>query len=403
MKVLVLSSTYPRWADDTLPAFVHQLSRRLVERGVEIDVLTPHLPGTRTVEKMDGVHIRRFRYGPELFEVVGGPGGILGRARHRPWRALALLPFLLCFAWTLWWQLRRQHYAVIHAHWLIPQGLLACLLVRAGCDTAVPILCTAHGGDVFGLRGALFSRIRKWIGHRATYVTAVSNFMRETLIDEGLPASRVDVISMGVDLEHSFAPQTDIARDPWGLIFVGRLVEKKGVRYLLDAMASLSTEFPAAYLTIIGEGPERSMLEERGRAHGVSGRIKFLGAQPPRNLRALYSAAAIAVVPSIVDQFGDQEGLGLVTIEAMGCGCAVVASDLAAIRDVVKHNHNGLLATPQSPASLAAEIKKLLLNPGLRTQLSAQARRDIPERFGWTTVTAQYAELLDMVSGAIKN
>ena len=403
MKVLVLSSTYPRWAEDTLPSFVHQLSRRLVERGVEIDVLTPHLPGTRTIEEMDGVRIHRFRYGPELFEVVGGPGGILGRARHRPWRVLALLPFLVCFAWTLWRHLQREHYAVMHAHWLIPQGLLACLLARTGRNATVPILCTAHGGDVFGLRGALFSRIRKWIGHRTTYLTAVSNFMRETLIDEGVPRSRVAVVSMGVDLENSFAPQADIARDPWGLIFVGRLVEKKGLRYLIDALGTITAEFPATCLTIVGEGPERSMLERRAKAIGISNHVKFLGALPPRNLRALYSAAAIAVVPSVIDKFGDQEGLGLVTIEAMGCGCAVVASDLAAIRDVVRHDQNGLLAEPGNPAGLAVEIQKLLSSPELRTRLADQARREVPARFGWPAVSARYAELLDTVAGAVKN
>lgn len=390
MKILVLASTYPATAGDATPGFVHELSRRLAGLGHEVDVITPHLPGSAVSEQMDGVSVTRFRYCPDRFEGLVGSGGIVSRLRQRPLRLLLVPFFLAAYLLAIEGALRRRTYDVVHAHWLIPQGLLAALLLPRRC---LPFVCTAHGGDLFALQARGFRWLRRLVSARAACVTVVSRYMREVLEREGLSGGRLEVASMGVDLESRFAPVAGVARDPQRLVFVGRLVEKKGVSVLLDAFARVHATHPAARLTIVGDGPERARLERQLADLGLDACVEFLGARPQTELPVLYSRAGIAVVPSIVDRVGDQEGLGLVTLEAIGCGCAVVASDLAAIRDVIDAGETGLLARAGDAADLAAKLRLLLDDDALRARLGESARSRLM-RYDWQQVAVGYARLL---------
>ena len=260
MKILMLSSTYPRWPHDTLPPFVHELAKRLVTLGLEVTVLTPHIPGASVHDVLDGVPVRRFRYGPDSLEQLAGPGGMMGRIREQPRRLLLVPLFLVALALAISRILRTGQYSLIHAHWLIPQGFIAAFINRLLSHRSIPLLCTSHGGDLFALRSPVFRWARIWLGRTAAHVTVVSQFMREVLIKEGLDASKVSVLSMGVDLKKVFVPQFEVERNPGRLIFVGRLVEKKGVRYLLEAYAHLIKEFPELGIRVIGDGPERNAL-----------------------------------------------------------------------------------------------------------------------------------------------
>ncbi len=390
MKILVLASTYPVKAGDATPGFVHELSRRLVGLGHEVDVITPHLPGSAVAELMDGVRVSRFRYGPDPFEDLVGSGGIVSRLRQRPLRLLLVPLFLLAYLLAIAGALKRDSYDVVHAHWIIPQGLLAALLLPR---RRTPFVCTAHGGDLFALKARGFRWLRRFITARAACVTVVSHYMREVLEREGLPGGRIEVASMGVDLESRFVPVAGVAREPQRLVFVGRLVEKKGVAVLLDAFARLRATHPASRLTIVGDGPERGALEQQAAASGLGGAVEFAGARAQHELPALYSAASIAVVPSIVDRIGDQEGLGLVTLEAIGCGCAVVASDLPAIRDVIVDGETGLLARSGDATDFATKLCRLLDDNALRERLGESARARLL-RYDWREVTARYADLL---------
>lgn len=391
MKILVLASTYPLHKGDTTPGFVHELARRLVARGHQVSVLTPSVAGAQPREIMDGVQISRFRYAPRRLETLLGSGGIVSRLRQRPLRLL-LVPLMLgAFGFAVVRAVRRERVDVIHAHWLIPQGLLLALLTP--WLRGVPFLCTAHGGDLFALRAPLFRPLRRLVVRRAARVTVVSRYMREVLLREVDAAQKVEVASMGVDLAELFRPDPRVARDSEHVIFVGRLVEKKGVAVVLDALARLGARYDNVRLSIVGDGPERPALERLAHALGLADRVRFLGARPQAALPALYSSAAIAVVPSIVDSLGDQEGLGLVSLEAIGCGCAVLASDLEAIRDVVIDGRTGLLARAGDAADWALRLGALLDDAPLRARLGRDARAQLMD-FDWERVAARYAELL---------
>lgn len=395
MKILVLASTYPRAADDTTPGFVHELCRRLATRGHEVQVVTPHLPASAEVQTLDGVEVRRFRYAPATLETLAGQGGIVSRLRTAPWRLLLVPVFLFAYAHAIWRASRRTQFDVVHAHWLIPQGLLAALM--APLTGRTPLICTSHGGDLFALRATGFRLLRRLIIRRASLVTVVSQYMREVLVAEGIAASKIAVASMGVDLQERFVPQPGVERDPWHLLFVGRLVEKKGVRVLIEAFPALLASHPRAHLTIVGDGPERIALEAQVAALGLQSAVRFLGARPPAALPAIYSSAAVAVVPSVIDAVGDQEGLGLVTLEAIGCGCAVVASDLRAIRDVVQDDVTGLLFRAGDVSALTTTLRRLLDRDSLRCKLSVDARGHVIKTYDWSAVTTRYEQLFQRI------
>lgn len=392
--ILVLTSTYPRWAQDTEPAFVHFLCRQL-SRTCRVIVLAPHYPGARRHEEMDGVHVCRFRYFIPMAERLAYDGGIITNLKRNRLKFL-LIPFFLTSQFVnILWLARKYRVDLIHAHWIVPQGLLAVLARRLRLIPGrIRVLCTAHGGDLFSLQRNAWQALKYYTLRHADHTTVVSTAMRDLLVEAGCSAGRISVRSMGVDLSTAFQPDTVDERNI-DLLFVGRLVEKKGVAVLVEALHLLQAEFPDLRLTIVGDGPDKTALQQRAGQLGIADRIDFTGAVPNDEVPRYYRSARIAVVPSVVSADGDQEGLGLVAVEALGCGCATIVSDLPALRDVVTHDDNGLVFRAGDAADLAGRIRTLLTDDGLRARLAARSRPSVVDRFDWQTVGAGYGTLID--------
>lgn len=413
-KILVLTSTYPRWKDDWEPRFVFDLCRRLA-KDFEVHVLAPHFPGCPLEETLDNTHITRYRYFfLERGQTLTYDGGILNRLRKNPLR-YALVPFLLLFqALAARRLMKRHHFAAIHAHWIIPQGLVA--LLAQGRRFRIPILCTSHGGDLFGLRGKVLMRLKRWVLSRCRHVTVMSKAMQREM-NRIAPQISASIIPMGTDLVHRFYPN-GVKRSRNTILFVGRLVDKKGVPQLIDAFALVKRSHPHAELLIAGRGPDEWAIRRQIKAldrkwapnsstvQGNQGRfasaIRFLGSVPHHNLPDLYRRATLAVTPSIVAGNGDQEGFGLVIVEALGCGCPVVASDLPAIRDILEDGVTGLLAYPGDATQLAGQICRLLENENLRASLAQEGRKLVAARFDWEPIAGVYRDLImDLAQPAV--
>lgn len=391
MRVLVLASTYPRWPADTLPPFVHELALRLGTRH-EIHVLAPHARGCKTREVMDGVQVHRFRYGPARFETLAYSSGMLPGLRRHPWRLLGLPVFLLAEWFATLRLLRSQKFEAIHAHWLLPHGLIA-LMARAVCGYHPAVICTSHGADLYGLRGALARTCRRYVVRHSERITVVSRAMLQDLRREAGDVSHVSVLPMGVDTRTRFVPP--VAPTPRnGLLFVGRLADKKGVDVLLEAMAKLK-DMPDLSLHIIGSGPEEAALKQQATALGLGRIVDFVGPIPNRDLPLWYQRSAVLVFPSVVTPYGDQEGLGLVPVEALACGCAVVASDLAAVKDVIRDRQSGLLSSAGDAKQLAESLRVILCDQKLRDRLATQGRAWAAEQFDWNRIAERYATLFE--------
>jgi glycosyltransferase involved in cell wall biosynthesis len=395
--VLVLTSTFPRWRGDKDPPFVHELCQRLGP-DFRIQVLAPHAPGARLREELDGIDVCRFRYFREAGEVLAygseqTGGGILANLKRQPW-CYGLVPlFFFAEVLSVARLLRRARFNLIHAHWLIPQGLAAILASRL-VGSFVPILCTSHGADLFALRGALWERLKRFVIAACSGLTVVSRTMRERLLQLGHQSTPVRVIPMGVDLEERFIPSPNPRREK-SLLFVGRLVEKKGLEYLIRALPRILEKHSEVTLTIVGNGPEQTPAKKLCESLGILPQVSFLGAIPNAEMPARYQASQVVVFPSVVARDGDQEGFGLVMVEALGCECAVVATDLPAIRDIIVDGKTGLIVPEKDPEALADKILMLLENPGLRSALGRDGRSFVWERYDWRNIGAQYRTLFE--------
>jgi colanic acid/amylovoran biosynthesis glycosyltransferase len=385
-RLLVLASTFPAARDDGTPAFVRDLAGY---QATEFDtlVLVPRVPGAERHEQAGRLTVQRFRYFPRRWEDLA-EGAILENLRRRRSRWLQVLPFLLAEAWAVRRAVRRHRPDVLHVHWMLPQGLAA--LVAAG---RVPRVVTTHGGDIYALRDRVSLWSKRRVLRRADAVTAMNSDMTSRLVGLGADPRTVHVLPMGADVETVRSAGAGIDRVPGRIVFVGRLVEKKGVAVLLDAVRRLA---PGDWsVEVVGDGPLRAELERR--AAGLP--VTFRGSLPRTEVAAAYARSEIVVVPSVSAVSGDQDGLPVALLEAMSAGCAVVGSRIAGIDAVLDDGENGLLVPPGDADRLAAAIGDLLADPERRAKLGAAARSR-SDGFSVDAVGRRYCTLLRQVMSA---
>jgi glycosyltransferase involved in cell wall biosynthesis len=394
-RLLVLTSTFPRWKGDNEPPFVYELSRRL-QGQYQVTVLAPHASGSSTDETMDGIHIKRFKYFFTPLQQLAYQGGILARLKRRKWR-YALVPFfILAQFFSLIVLLRRHRFDVIHAHWILPQGLVV-VLARPFAKEKPGLLCTSHGGDLYGLNGRLFNRLKSFVLNRTDLLTVVSHQMRKDSAALDIDPSKIEVVPMGVDLQSRFTPPS--SRSSKGaLLFVGRLVEKKGVRFLIEAMPGILAKHPSAKLKIAGDGPEKRELKRRISELNIGRQVHFAGPVLNENLTAEYQAANILVFPSVIAPDGDREGFGLVLVEALGCECAVVATDLPAMQDIIIDNKTALVVPQKNARLIEQRVNELLEDDELRIALGRRGRQFVLKFFDWDIIVRKYSGMIDALS-----
>jgi len=391
-RLLILTSTFPRWENDEDPPFVFELCNRL-KTDYSIHVLAPHFPGAEIEANFFGIHVQRFRYFFKPLEKLAYHGGILAKLKKNPFLYI-LLPFFIVGELLALIKLLRNHqFDLIHAHWLIPQGL-AAILACSLTGSKIPLLFTSHGGDLFGLQGNIMNKIKKWVILKSDALTVVSKSMIQAVKRLGAEHNRIYIIPMGADLKSRFVPSE--SRSNTGcLLFVGRLVEKKGLDYLIHAMPTILKKHPQINLMIAGDGPEKINLKEMCENLGISAHVRFLGAVKNDLLPALYQTSDVVVFPSVIAKDGDQEGLGLVLVEALGCECATVVTDLPAIQDIIVDGKTGLVVPQKSIRKLSEKINCLLDDQKLRWLLGREGRRLVLKYYDWNLIARQYADLIE--------
>jgi glycosyltransferase involved in cell wall biosynthesis len=393
-KLLILTSTFPRWKGDNDPPFVYELSRRL-QKKFKIYVLAPHAAGCRSEEISNGINIKRFRYFFSRWEKLAYQGGILSNLKNKPW-LYGLVPFFLVAQYlVLIRMLRRHRFDLIHAHWIIPQGLIA-LLARPFAGSRPALLCTSHGTDLYGLRGRLFARLKLFILNHTNGLTVVSRAMLESVLSMGVDPKKVLVIPMGVELKKRFVPPAQ-RKEKHALLFVGRLVEKKGLPYLIEAMPRILEKNPSAYLRIVGEGPEKAALKQRISELGINHSVQFMGSVYNQDLPSFYQTSNILIFPSV-----DREGFGLVLVEALGCECALVVSDLPSMQDIIADGKTALVIPQKDVKRLADSVNKLLANSALRTSLGKAGRQFVLKHFDLDRIAEKYLDLIESTVSSFK-
>ena len=403
--VLVLATTFPRWKNDTEPAFVFDLSKGLVSKGYNITVLVPGAPGALSYEEMEQLKVYRFSYFfPKSLQKVCYDGGALPNLKSS-WLARMELPFLLlCQFFHIGWLIKKERIDLIHCHWIIPQGLFSVLFKKV---FKIPLILTAHAGDVFALKNTILKKIGRYILSNCEFFTANSKATRKVVLDLSKGGIPVKVIPMGVDLNvfNGLFNSQNIRRkyeiDGPMLLAVGRFAEKKGFKYLIEAMPLILKKYPKTKLLIIGFGPLERSLKNLVVELNIERSVVFPGKMPHSELAEYFASADIFVGPSIVAEDGDTEGLGVVFLEAIASKTAVVASNVGGIGDIVIHEKTGLMVEQKNPNDIFNKIDRLLSDTDLRSSIVEEGYSFIKKKYAWEVIQEKFSNLYHLaVNGA---
>jgi glycosyltransferase involved in cell wall biosynthesis len=404
-RLLVSTSTLPRFEEDPEPRFVIDLARALADR-FEITVLAPSFPDAAARATLFGVDVIRYRYAPfKAWEQLAYPGGIMPRLQASPLNWLLVPGLLLGQAIALRRLLRKQRFDLVHAHWTLPQGFIAATIPNS---IRPPLVVTSHGGDVFTLGRGPLRRLIRHVLRRASASTVVSAELLEECQQILAPldtSSRLHHIPMGVDSEHfaqaasNASRPTDMPSRGQVILFIGRLAPKKGVGVLLQALAEPGVELSSAQLVVIGDGPMRDTWQALARRLNLEQRVHFLGPRHHQALPAYLASADVIALPSVHTEDGDKDGLPVTLMEAAACSVAAVASNLAGIPEFIEDGYNGLLVPPGDSRALASALTQLLSDPALRRACS-KAALATARKFDWSSIANRYAAVFYSVLAA---
>ena len=384
-RILILTSTFPAHKGDGTPEFVLTLAEKLAQHD-SVTVVAPRVKGGARREQIGRLEVRRFRYFPRAFEGLAD-GAIMPNLRAQPWRIIEAPTLVVAMLVAAWRTAREVDPDVVHAHWLLPAGLVAVTL-RAARRT--PFVLTVHGADAYVLRGPLAIALRRLVLRRAAAVVPVSRDIAERL---ALPPE--SAIPMGVDVDAIRAEVGARRPQPGRVLFVGRLAEKKGVDVLIDALGSV----PGASLYLGGDGPLRPELEARAQRVLGEGRVVFLGRISRERVMQELASAAVFVIPSKIASDGDQEGTPVVLGEAMAAGVPVVASALGGLAEHVADGQTGMLVPPGDGDALAGALRGLLDDPARADAMAREAQA----RLGLLDVEQTYRRYDELLARALAN
>lgn len=324
-------------------------------------------------------------------------GGTIGWIREFGFKVLGYVPGDV-FSW-----IKKVKPALIHAHFG-PYGAVALPVAER---LGLPLIVSFHGTDAT-MKDAYVWRL-SYMAHRlyllrrrrlariASRVVVQSEFLRDVVVQRhGFPEEKVVIIRHGIDLDE-FRPDASVPE--WGhILYVGRLIERKGLRYLLEAMKKVLQRFPDVRLTVIGDGPMRVHYESIAAAT-LGDRVTFLGAQPQQVVREYLQRAYLFCMPSVTMPSGEAESLGVVFLEAMAMKVPPVSFRSGGIPEVIRHGETGFLAEERDVEGLAHYLRVLLENPDLRNQMGEAGRRWVEREFNLRLQNQKLEALYDEIVG----
>ena len=390
--LLVLTSTWPRRENDHEPRFVADLCERLTDTFCVL-VLTQHRPNTALYEDVDGITIIRFRYAPQKYEVLSETGGMTSTLSHRYWTWCLVPLFCTSQIYAIYKVIRNYSPDVIHAHWLIPQGLFA-VAGRFLARRKPALVCTSHGADIHAFRSWIFRFLKAYVIRSCDHYCVVSSSLKNEVRAQLSLDTKIEILPMGADLSNLFTRSTDSNVRIGQLLFVGRLVKRKGVKYLLHTLQRILEIDSSVYLVIVGHGPEKPRLQALANTLGISRKVRFLGPMTHSGIVRLYQQSEVCVLPFVTLRNGETEGLGLTVVEAIGCGCPVVAGDVQSVRDIIIDGETGLLCNPRQPEIMAEKIQSIRHNQALRSRLTETGYNHVKRNYSWSVCSSRYQKLL---------
>jgi len=376
-RVLILAGEFPPFAGGIGNAAAN-LAEALAKKGCSVLVVAP------SYGKRDSIHDQQ-----QIYRLIRLP---LMRSRYV--RMLPMIPAILAVA-------MREKPNFVLAMRATREGIPAVVIKKL---LGIPFLVFAHG-----LEFARFSpnsvswRLCRRVYEQANAVIAISGPTQELLLERGLPANKVCIIRLGVN-NQLFEPVSPLSK--WNgqslagkrlILSVSRLVERKGVDKVIEAMPFVLEQCPDALYIVVGDGPCRERLKQIAQEKGVADKVLFAGRVP--DIRPFYHACDVFVLPTREGRKGDIEGLGLVYLEAAACGKPVVASLVGGVADAVVPNETALIVDPLDPKDIANAIVKILTDEQLARKLGEAGRERVLREFTYDKVAEKVLALMAKCAG----
>ena len=379
--------------------FVTELSELISSKGFEVSVLAPHNYNLKFSENINGIQVFRFPYFfPLKYQKVAYGPGILDNIKNSYLAKIQVPFFLLSELFFTMKIVKRDKIDIIHSHWLLPQGLIGALIKKL---YKIYHVATVHGSDVNMVKkNELLKKVGSFIIRNSDKITVNSTFTKNLILDIATRRNeeKIEIIPMGINLDR-FTQVSNINlkkkyTDGNLLLFVGRLIDWKGAKYLVKAMKDVVIACPKTKLLIVGDGPEKSELEKMTSKLRLTNMVYFIGEIKSTDVVKYYSAADVFIIPSIVVD-GHTEGLGVVTLEAMACGTPVIGSNVGGIPDVIKDGYNGFLVPERSSNELAIKIIELLSDKELQSNFKKNGLITVKEKFTWNIVSNKFENIFN--------
>jgi len=385
LKVLFVVTAYPRHEGDIITPWMGETIGQLKDSGVEVEVLAPSYKGSGK-SVIAGVTVHRFRYAPEAIETLTHDMPALDRISRNPLFA-ALLPTYVAAGSTAARKIAREgNFDVVHTFWPIPHGIFG---VAARNASRAALVSTFFSAELNwkGPTRSVFAPILKNIVDNSDAITVISSYTGARLREFAPNVETVTIPFGAAAVSREVIDTTQRkSSDKFELLFVGRLVKRKGVDVLLHAAKILEND-SRLHVRIVGGGPEEQPLRELAETLGLSN-VTFDGVVTSVRIAELFASCDALVLPAIVTPTGDTEGLGVVLIEAMGYGKPVIASSAGGIVDIVSDGDTGLLVPPGNPQKLAEAIRRAMEEPQLMSEIAKRGTAFAEKTFGWDAIVS---------------
>jgi phosphatidylinositol alpha-1,6-mannosyltransferase len=405
MKILIVTSNYPRWMGDTTTPFVHNFARELVKQNVQVRVLAPHYEGAKIKENIEGVEIKRFRYWlPLSGQTVCYQGGALGNLKKSLLNKLKLPILVLCELLALFKEVIIYKPNWVNSHWLIPQGFVASIVCKL---TGTKHVTTVHGGDVFALNSNILLMFKRFVINTADKVT-VNSSVTEAKVKQIAPITATPIVRIPTGIlpapecsqEKVQTLRRSLQQSPNEklLLFVGRLSEEKGVGDAIKVLKILHNKQRYYRLIIVGEGHDKLDFIALAKSLNIIEKVNFIGWVDSKDIYTYFRACDVFVGPSKQAESGWIEAQGLTFVEAMQVGCPVIGTNSGGIPDAVINGKTGWLVEPGNKNELADKIQWVLCHPIEVLEITKQARKFACANYIVESVTRQFVKELNSES-----
>lgn len=405
MRVLMVATSYPKYPGDTTAPFIAEIAAGVVAHGHQVRMLLPHHRDFRQPAVDRGVELQTFTYAPHPAVAVWGYAESLSADVGLKHSALLAAPFAIPATMiALQRHIRAFSPDIIHAHWLLPNGLPAWLISRIN---NIPLVISMHGSDVaMAERNRVFGALARAIFASSRMNTACSGDLYRRALALGAMPATTHVLPYGVAVDEfdpasgnrawiesrfGIAPQVPL------VVAVGRFVYKKGFHTLIDALVELRRTYPQLRLLLAGYGDLHDAYIQRARELGVIDMLVMPGQLLRDEVAKVIASADVYCVPSVHDESGNVDGLPNALLEGMAAGRAVVASAIAGIPDVIRDGEHGVLVPEGDAVALANAIASLIAKPEYARTLGMHARHRIVDELTWPHTTAQLVKYYQKV------